>query len=181
MTVQKTVKVWSPAIRVFHWSLATCIAVAWLTSEGLRNLHEFFGYAAACLIAFRLALGLAGGRYARFAQFVRSPGHVLAYLRDVRQHREARYLGHNPLGAVMVMFLLALIGAIALTGWMQTTDAFWGVEWVEETHEAAVNMLLVAVVLHLLGVIHAGHRHGENLVRAMITGRKRAPAGSDKA
>lgn len=176
-----TVKVWSPLVRFFHWGLVASVAVAWFSSEGLRNLHEFVGYAAAGLIALRLVLGLAGGRYARFRQFVRSPRETLAYLRDVLAHREARYIGHNPLGAVMVLFLLALIGGIALTGWMQTTDAFWGVEWVEETHEAAVNVLLLAVTLHVLGVIHASRRHSENLVQAMIIGRKRAPAGSDRA
>lgn len=176
-----TVKVWSPLVRFFHWGLVTCIAVAWFSADHWQNVHEFVGYGAAVLIGVRLVLGLAGGRYTRFAQFVRSPRHVLAYLHDMRQHREARYLGHNPLGALMVLFLLTLIGAIALTGWMQTTDAFWGVEWVEETHEAAVNVLLVAIVLHVLGVIHASRRHGENLAGAMITGRKRAPAGSDRA
>nr|WP_234893865.1 cytochrome b/b6 domain-containing protein [Sinorhizobium medicae] len=117
--------------------------------------------------------------YARFSQFIRSPTLTLLYAGDMLRHKEPRYLGHNPLGAVMVVLLLLMVGGIALTGWMQTTDAYWGVEWVEETHEALAELLLVAIALHVVGVIHVSLRHHENLVLAMITGRKRAPAGGD--
>ena len=65
------------------------------------------------------------------------------------------------------------VGGIAGTGYMMTTDAFWGVEWVEETHETLVYMTLALVVLHVGGVILASIEHKENLVRSMFTGRKR--------
>lgn len=176
-----TVKVWDRPVRLFHWSLAGSVALCWLTADELQSVHEVAGYAAAGLIGLRLVLGVAGTRYARFSQFIRSPKSTLAYARETLRHREQRYLGHNPLGAAMVVALIMMVAGIALTGWMQTTDAYWGIEWVEETHETMAELLLVAIALHVAGVIHASLRHHENLVLAMITGRKRAPASGDIA
>ena len=75
----------------------------------------------------------------------------------------------------MIVALLATLAGTAITGFMMTTDAYWGAQWVENLHEALANAMLVLIGLHVAGVIGAGIVHGENLVRAMITGRKRAP------
>ncbi|CAH0341347.1 cytochrome b/b6 domain-containing protein [Rhizobium sp. CECT 9324] len=173
------VKVWDMPVRLFHWGLAGCIAVCWVSADELQSLHEFSGYAAAALVGVRLVLGTVGNRYARFAQFVRSPRQTAAYAIAVLRHRDHRYLGHNPLGAAMVLLLLLMVAAVAYTGWLQTTDAYWGVEWVEEVHETLADLLLVAIALHVAGVIHASFRHRENLALAMVTGRKRAPVSGD--
>lgn len=174
-----TVKIWDPLVRVFHWSLVASFATAWASAEDWNDLHQWAGYAAGALITFRLLWGLVGTRYARFAQFVRSPGAVAAYLRDILTGRERRYLGHNPAGGMMIVALIACMAALCVTGWLYTTDAFWGEEWVEETHEILANLLLALVGLHVAGVLVAGFRHRENLVRAMFTGRKRAPSTGD--
>ena len=174
-----TVKIWDPFVRVFHWSLVATFAVAWLSAEDARALHEWAGYAAGALIGLRLFWGVLGTRYARFTQFIRSPGTVAAYLRDIVTGREARYLGHNPAGGLMILALIVSVAAVAVTGWMQTTDAYWGVDWVEELHEALANVMLGLVGLHVLGVLVASLRHRENLVRAMVTGRKRSPGSAD--
>lgn len=176
-----TVKVWDPLVRIFHWSLVASFAVAWITADEWDDLHIWAGYAAAALIAFRLVWGLIGPRYARFTQFLRAPGTVAAYLKDLAGGRERRYLGHNPAGAAMVLALIVSLAALCLTGWMYTLDMFWGEEWVEELHEILANLLLVLVGLHVAGVVLASLKHHENLVRAMITGRKRAPAAGDEA
>jgi len=176
--VSTPTRVWDLAVRLFHWSLVASFAVAWISAEEWQDLHLWAGYAAAALVAFRLVWGLAGTRYARFRQFVRRPRVVVAYLRDVLSGREARYLGHNPAGGAMILALLLAMAGLCLTGWLYTTDAYWGVEWVEETHELLANLLLALVGLHVLGVLLASLRHRENLVRAMVTGRKR-PAGPD--
>ncbi|MBX6747105.1 MAG: cytochrome b/b6 domain-containing protein, partial [Acetobacteraceae bacterium] len=63
---------------------------------------------------------------------------------------------------------------ISVTGFMMTTNAFWGAEWVEELHEGLVNTMLVLIALHVAGVLFASFEYGENLIRAMLTGRKRA-------
>jgi cytochrome b len=174
-----TVKIWDPFVRVFHWSLVASFAVAWLSAEDVRVLHEWAGYAAGALIGLRLVWGIMGTRYARFRQFVRSPGAVAAYLRDIITGREARYLGHNPAGGLMILALLATMAAVATTGWMQTTDAWFGVDWVEAVHEVLASLMLGLVGLHVLGVLVASLRHRENLVRAMFTGRKRVPRDAD--
>ena len=134
-----------------------------------------------CLVALRLVLGFVGSPYARFRQFIRSPGKTAAYAGDILRNREARYIGHNPVGAHHGDCAARAMAALALTGWMQTTDAYWGVEWVEEVHELLANVLLALVTLHIAGVVLASVRHHENLVRAMITGRKRAAGRGDVA
>ena len=169
-----TVRVWDPLVRIFHWSLVAGFLVAYVSGDEWDNLHIQVGYVVAGLIAFRLLWGLVGPRYARFSDFVYRPSRVLSYLRDTMAFRARRYLGHNPAGGAMVVALLAMIAVICATGYMMTTDAFWGVEWVEEAHEVAVNATLVLIAAHIAGVLVASWEHGENLVRAMITGRKRS-------
>jgi cytochrome b len=79
----------------------------------------------------------------------------------------------------MIVALLASISVLVLSGWMMTTDTFFGVAWVERLHGAMADGILVLVALHVIGVVEASLRHRENLIRAMIFGRKRAPAPDD--
>ena len=169
----RTVKVWDPLVRIFHWSLVGLFAFSYLTGDEWKKAHVYSGYAIIGLIAFRVVWGLVGSRHARFSDFIYSPRTVIAFLADTMRMRAKRYLGHNPAGGMMVVALLATIAAIATTGYMMTTDAFWGIEWVEEVHEGAVNVALGLVGLHILGVALASVEHRENLVRSMLTGRKR--------
>lgn len=174
-----TVRVWDPLVRIFHWSLAGLFLFAFLTGDEWDKPHEIAGYVIAGLVAFRVFWGFAGTRHARFASFVRSPFAALGYMRDGLAKRAPRHIGHNPPGGLMILALLLAISVIAATGWMMTTDAFWGVEWVEEVHEVVVYSTLGLIALHVGGVIFSSLEHGENLVRAMVTGRKRAPGPGD--
>lgn len=178
-----TVKVWDLFIRIFHWSLVASFAVAFLSSEGrdLRLLHYWAGYSAAALVSLRLLWGLAGTHYARFSQFVRGPRSTLGYLRDVLSGHEARYLGHNPAGAAMVILLLFSLIGVSLTGHLMTTDAFWGSEEMEEAHEVLSNGMIGLIMLHIAGVVVESIRHRESLVKAMLTGKKRSAAPGDVA
>lgn len=178
---QGGVAVWDPLVRIFHWSLVACFAAAWISAEMWDDFHELAGYCAAALLSFRLIWGLCGPRYARFRQFLRSPGEVLGYLADIVKGREKRYLGHNPAGGAMILLLLVAMAGTALTGWMYTLDQFWGAEWVEELHEGLATGLLWLAGLHVAGVVLASRRHGENLVRSMVNGRKRPAAAGDVA
>jgi cytochrome b len=177
----KRIRVWDSFVRVFHWSLALSIAAAWITSGEWARAHEAAGYVAGALVAARLAWGFSGSRYARFKQFVRPAPTVVAYLKAIAAGTERRYLGHNPAGGAMIVALLAAIAATATTGWLLTTDAFWGSGPMGFAHSVFGNGVLVLVGAHLAGVALASWRHRENLVRAMLTGFKRAPGPADAA
>jgi cytochrome b len=167
-----TIKVWDLFVRVFHWSLATLFVVAYATGDEIERVHIAAGYAIAGLLALRVAWGFVGPRHARFGNFVRPPREVLSYLRDVMLLRAPRYLGHNPAGGAMIVALMAMLAFTCLTGFMMTTDPFWGAKWVEDVHETLANTTLALVALHIIGVLIASFEHRENLVKAMFTGRK---------
>jgi cytochrome b len=174
------VAVWGRFVRWFHWSLVTTVAAAWVTTDFGRKLHEPIGWAMAVLLMLRLLWGLAGGdRAARFASFVRGPRSVLGYARDVLHQRAPRYLGHNPLGGWMVLALMLTLAAVAVTGWLLTIDAFFGSERMEHLHEALAEGVLLLVAVHVAGVFYTGWHQRENLVRAMLSGRKRGPEPGD--
>ncbi len=167
------VKVWDPLVRIFHWSLVGFFTFSFLTGDEWEKAHIYSGYTIIGLLIFRVVWGLIGTEHARFSSFVYSPRKVLSFLADTLKMRAQRYIAHNPAGGAMVIALILSIAGIAATGFMMTTDAYWGVEWVEELHEVLANITLVLIVLHIAGVILASFEHRENLVRAMVTGWKR--------
>ena len=166
------VLVWPLWQRLLHWALAASVIVALLTYEG-GPLHEASGYAALAIALARIAIGLAGPRAARFASFVRGGDATLAYGRAVLSGRAPRHLNHNPLGAWMVLALLGLAALAAASGALYLTDRFWGLAWVIAWHATAGWSFFVVLPLHVAGAIVTGHRHRENLVAAMVHGRKR--------
>jgi len=174
------IRVWDAGVRSLHWALVASVAAAWLTTLAWLGWHEATGYAAAAVVALRLAWGFAGGRYARFAQFVRGPAATASYAASVLARREPRHIGHNPLGAWMVLALLACVAALGLTGWLYTRfDMFWGEPWLDQLHAFLGWLLLGLIALHLAGVAYASLRHRENLARAMVDGDKPAPQPGD--
>jgi len=169
-----SIKVWDLFVRVFHWSLVALFVVAFATGDEVEWLHVGAGYAIAALVATRIIWGFVGSRDARFASFMKGPRAVLSFLKRSTHLDAPRYLGHNPAGGAMIVILLALLAALCATGFAMTTDAYWGSKTLEEVHEVLAYLTLALVGLHVLGVIVASVEHGENLVKAMITGRKRA-------
>ena len=172
-------RVWDRAVRALHWALVVSVALAALSTVVLFGAHRPAGYVALAVVVLRGAWGVFGGRYARLDEFVRGPRATLRYALAVLRRREPRFLGHNPLGGWMVVALMLCIAGLALTGWLYTTDAFWGDETVERLHRALAWALLGLVVAHVAGVIYTGVRHRENLVASMLSGRKRAPQSND--
>jgi len=171
-----TVKVWDWPVRVFHWTLAASVIGAFVTgeSEDFERLHQTLGWVAAGLIAFRVVWGLVGTRYARFTEFVRPPKAVWAYVKSLRSDQPQHFVGHNPVGAVAVIVLMGLTALSVCTGWLALADD--AAEWVEEAHEIAANTLITLVLVHVIGVLWSSRTHGENLLKAMLTGRKTAPS-----
>jgi cytochrome b len=181
------IQVWDLLVRIFHWSLAAAFVVAYVTEDEMMTLHVYAGYLIAGLLVFRVIWGFIGPRHARFSDFVYTPAEVLGYLKDMVIGHPARYLGHNPAGGVMIVLLLVslvvtvITGLLALggeagTGVLASTLAVGGGDggeaW-EEVHEFFGNFTLFLVVLHVAGVILGGRLHREDLVRAMVTGKKK--------
>ncbi|MCL4767236.1 MAG: cytochrome b/b6 domain-containing protein [Hyphomicrobiaceae bacterium] len=169
----ETVRVWDPFVRVFHWSLVILFAVAWATGDELQLLHEWAGYAIAVLLAARVVWGIIGTTHARFGDFIYRPSAVASHLADSLRFRARRYLGHNPAGGAMVVALLLTLALTAATGILMSGEAYRDAHWLEDIHEMAANLMLLLIGLHVAGVILASFEHRENLVKAMLTGRKR--------
>lgn len=167
------VKVWDPFVRIFHWSLAGLFATAYLTAERYEDIHNGAGYAVAMLIGLRVIWGFVGSRHARFGDFVRSPREIASFLIATLRMKAPRHLGHNAAGGVMILALIVSLSLLCGSGILMASDALWGVEWVEDVHEAAADATLVLVMLHVAGVVVASIEHRENLIKSMITGWKR--------
>ena len=172
-TPSRTVEVWDIPLRLWHWALAICVLAAWFTPTVYDRTHRIVGYAVLGLLAFRLVWGVLGSRYSRFrmvgVRLRAAPG----YLWNLRRGMTGRYIGLNPAGTLMLVALLASLAVSTITGVMSVTVTFFGVWWVEDTHHYSSDAAIVLVVLHVLGVLLMGILQRENLIRAMITGRKR--------
>lgn len=169
---KRSILVWDAPVRVFHWLMVASFIGAFITaeSERWRLLHVTLGYTMAGLVVFRIAWGLIGTRHARFASFVRGPRAVVAYLVSILRGRPEHHTGHNPAGAVAIVALLVLTCVTAAAGWATYYEV--GGKWMEALHEGAANAMLAVVVVHVLGVLLGSRLHRENLVLAMVTGRK---------
>ena len=174
-----TVVVWSVATRLLHWTLALGMIAAFATHEGGGRLHEVVGYVALAAASLRVVLGVFGAGRWRFASFVQGARATAQYAVAVARKREAHFLGHNPLGGWMVLLLLSDAMAAGVTGWLYTTEWFWGVGWMEELHGALGEALLPLLLLHVGGVVFTSLRQHENLAAAMLHGRKRAASDAD--
>lgn len=166
------VAVFSLRIRLLHWLLAGSVMVAMLTHHG-GAMHEASGWIALAAAMLRIALGFLGQGGERFAAFVTGPRRILGHAWLLAKGRAPRHLGHNPLGAAMVVALLALALVAGASGTLYVTDRFWGEGWVIALHAASAWPFAALIPLHLAGVLHASRAHRENLPAAMIHGRKR--------
>lgn len=187
----KWVRVWDPLVRIGHWLLLAAIATALITRGEPETLHQAAGYFVAGYVVFRLFWGIAGPKHARFENFLASPFAAFRYLADLVSGKGTRHIGHSPPGGLMVIALLIAMSLTAGTGMAMESrtpmpaalqnalhiedrgrdddDSPW-----EEVHEASANLILALVILHIGGVALASIGHRENLVRAMVDGKKRA-------
>lgn len=169
---QRPILVWDAPVRVFHWLMVLAFAGAYLTAESERwqLLHITLGYTMMGLVGFRIIWGLIGTRYARFAQFVHGPRAALRYLGAMLRGRPEHYTGHNPAGALAILAMLSLALAVTLTGWSLYQEL--GGHALKEVHEFFANAMLALVGVHVAAVLLSSRIHRENLVGAMLTGRK---------
>lgn len=193
------VRVWDWPTRAFHWLLVLGIFSAWASHHYGHKIgdatliwHRWNGYAILVLIVFRLLWGLVGSSTARFAHFVRGPVFVLGYARDFVSGNKRRFLGHNPLGTVMVLVLLAAVLAQAVLGLftLEHNEIVAGplkrllsdemTEKVSKLHVRALNYILILVAIHVLANAAYGLLARDPLVKAMVTGRKPAADYEDE-
>lgn len=167
--------VWDPFVRLFHWLLVVGFTLDALFVEDESALHNQIGYGVLALIGLRLVWGLIGSRHARFSDFPPSLGGCLRQLAEIATRRNTPRAGHSPLGALMIYNLLGAIALIGFTGWMMTTTAYWGVDWVEEVHETLVVWAGASAIVHVAAVIFESRRTGVNLPKSMVTGYKTLP------
>ncbi len=174
--------VWDLQVRLFHWSLVAFFVAAYLLEGNWRALHTHLGYTVLLLVTFRLIWGAIGSTHARFSDFLCSPVASVQHLLALWRGNATRHRGHDPAGALMIV---ALLLAITITGLSGMT--LYGMEGngplagrfanlpgglLERVHELAADTTTALVCIHIAGVFFTSYRLRENLVGAMISGRK---------
>ena len=173
----QTVRIWDLPTRLFHWALAFSVIGAFITVKmGNMDWHIRLGEWVFCLILFRIIWGFIGPHYARFSQFIKGPKSIATYLKDGK-----KVYGHNPLGALSVIALLALFGFQAVTG-LYTGDGYFyqgplysigrGVrDTMTSWHHQMEIWMILLFVLHVGAVFFYKFFKKDNLLTPMITGK----------
>lgn len=172
-------KVWDLPVRLFHWGMLVLLGALWWSAEvGEMQWHQIFAYCLMVLIVFRLVWGVIGSDTARFSHFVKSPQHVLRYVKQP----QLTSVGHNPLGGYMVVTIMLILSLQLISGLFATDEIFTEgplysyvssdvsstLTWL---HKMNFNLLLALAAMHILAVVVHSIK-GDKLVGAMITGYK---------
>jgi len=190
----RTVRIWDAPVRLVHWLMVLLIAISWRSADsGAMDLHRYSGYALLGLLIFRIYWGFVGSTTARFTSFVRGPRALLAYLRrtpDRIETHEPAPPGHNPLGALSVIALLSLMTLQVLLG-LFTVDVD-GIEsgplssyvsfelgrTCARLHHQLFDILIWFIAMHVAAVLFHLLFKRQNLIAAMIHGRRSYPAAA---
>ncbi len=185
---RRRILVWDLPTRLFHWLIVLGVLGSWLTAEIFRRFdfhwHKLIGFTLLGLLIFRLLWGFVGGRHSRFANFVRGPGAVLRYLPGLRSRQAEAHAGHNPLGALSVLALLASLLLQVATGLCVDDDVLAAGPLAPlvdselralagKIHAINFKVLLALIALHLCAITYYAVWKRQNLVATMITGRAR--------
>ncbi|WP_291010084.1 cytochrome b/b6 domain-containing protein [Hydrogenophaga sp.] len=188
------VRVWDLPTRLFHWTLAACIVGLVITGNiggNWMNWHLRLGYAVLTLLLFRLVWGLVGGHWSRFGSFLYAPGTVWRYLKG--RGDAAHGVGHNPLGALSVFALLAVMLLQVGTGLISDDEiAFTGplvrfvsgdtISSATAYHKNVGKFIVIGlVVLHLLAILFYKLVRKQSLVRPMVVGDKQLSVAAPSA
>ncbi len=186
----KSISVWDIPVRLFHWSLATSILFLFVTAQiggNAMEWHKRIGFFVIGLIAFRVVWGFVGSYHARFKNFVRAPATVIAYAKKLFKKDGSHYLGHNPMGGLSVLALLAVVGFQTLTGLFSNDDIMLEGPYASlvskafsdqmtKLHHLNSDLILVLIGLHLSAIAFYAVFKKEQLVEAMLTGKKELDA-----
>jgi len=186
---EQRIRVWDLPVRLFHWTLVILIAVSYFSAKAggdWMKLHFWSGYAVLTLLLFRIAWGFVGSTTARFSHFVRGPMAAIEHLKELAGTDRPRDVGHNPLGGAMIVVLLLGLLLQVVAG-LFAADTDMGTvsgplaslapdKWVDRAtafHHFWINVLLVLIAVHVLAALTYLVWKRQNLIGAMLTGRKR--------
>lgn len=187
----KDVSVWNLYIRLSHWLMVLLFSGLIITGkaeEDYMQWHFYMGYLLSALLIARVLYGFWGISVAQFKHFIKGPVGLFQYAKQLISGRKPIYLGHNPLGGVMVIVLLILLLAQVMTGLVSSDDVFWFgplYEWVSDDlqtnmawwHKLSPDILLGLISCHILAVMVHEFALKERLLKAMVTGKKQSSVG----
>lgn len=169
----RQVRVWDILVRVTHWAVAAGITANLLFTEEGSELHQYVGYTVVGLVVVRLLWGFMGTRYARFSDFFPTPSRIKHHLSDLSIRRtDEQHLGHNPLAAIMMFALWAVVIGLGISGYLMEAKIFGSKDILEEIHGILANSLYLLVPLHIISAIAMSYWERQNLIKSMITGNK---------
>lgn len=183
-----TYKLWDLPTRIFHWLLVALIILQWISGENeLMTIHFYSGYTIFGLVLYRVLWGLFGSDTARFRSFIYSKSEIVEYIRHLFSRKPSQWVGHNPLGGLSVILLLATITSIVFLGLISIDDNYINTGPLSDLvsykigtdalslHEDMFDILMVFIGLHLAAIIFYRIFKKENLVKAMFTGKSELP------
>lgn len=189
---QQMVQVWDLPTRLFHWLLVATVTAAAVTGfiapEWWMGLHITAGYAIVLLLVFRFVWGVFGSEYARLVNLASSTRYLGAYVRGLALLRPPHYVGHNPVGALMIFAFFAVFVGLVVTGLMvqggeEKQGPFAGVATytlgnsAKLFHEILAFAALAMIFIHICGLVVESWLQNVNLVRGMISGWMPVPSG----
>jgi cytochrome b len=190
--IKLPLKVWDVPIRLFHWGVVLLMLVSWISVEkGWMRIHLLSGYTMLSALLFRLVWGLVGSDTARFGAFLTSPLAGIRHLAHLRRREPDTQIGHNAAGGWMVLLMLLLLAAQVSTGLFSNTFDDIDINGplatyvsrrlsnrLSAVHEFNFYLILAAIVLHIAAILAYALLKGQNLLRPMITGKKRMPGAT---
>jgi cytochrome b len=190
---RRLVLAWDLPTRLFKWALVLLVITAWVSSgfdDPNMTVHKAAGYGILTLVVYRIFWGIVGGSTARFSTFVKSPAAVWAHLRAVHARTERPYLGHNPVGGLMIVALLVacaiqvMLGLVSSDGVLAAGPFADAVGDVWSSRAAALHarwfyMILALALVHIAVNLFHQFVKRDNLIGAMVTGRKDARPYAD--
>ncbi len=185
-----SMRVWDAPTRLFHWAVVALLVVSYVSIQrGWMQIHFLSGYSMMALLLFRLAWGFIGSETSLFRNFLVSPLSGFKHLRGFFQKEPDDQIGHNAAGGWMVLFLLAVLAVQVATGLFSTSDYTQGPlahlvlastsDWAVRIHAFNFYYLILGLSgLHVLAILAYALIKKHNLLRPMITGRKRLPGNT---
>jgi cytochrome b len=180
--------VWDLPLRLFHWLFALSIVASYVTAKlgfDWMQYHFYLGYFMIGLLIFRVVWGFIGPRHARFSSFLARPSVAWSYAQHLFDRNSTPSVGHNPIGGLMVIFMLLLLVVQVSTGLFATDAVIWTGPYypsvkqstaslLSTIHSVNVNIILGAVGLHILAIIYYHTFKKQSLVPSMFSGYKPA-------